>query len=290
MLRQAVLCSLAAATMLAAAGVSGCSSSWSPTVTGTQAVAAPFSATGTLAIETANGTVEVRQAPVASLEVDATIRAVSQERLAMTQVVVEPGPDQGVRISVHWPDGRRQGNEGCSLIVRTPGQSGLDVRTSNGRVTIAGLNGPATIRTSNGSVEVGSHDGPVNVDTSNGRIQAERIQGDVSLSSSNGRIEAVDVGGAVRADTSNGAIAVRLSPIGMGPLDLNTSNGSVRVEVGPTFAGVVDASTSNGHVTMVGAGEVVGEKSHRSGRFGTGGGRSVVRTSNGTVEVVRAGE
>jgi DUF4097 and DUF4098 domain-containing protein YvlB len=288
MTRRWVIRNLTAAVVLASVGMTGCVG-WQPLDTGTQSVTGASSPSGVLNIETSNGTVEVRRAEVSSIEVDATIRAAGKERLERTRVVVEPGNDGGARVFVQWPDGGRIGNEGCSLMVRTPGAGGVDVRTSNGRVVASGLSGPASIRTSNATVQVGPHIGPVRVDTSNGRIDAEHITGDVVLNSSNGRIETVDVGGAVRADTSNGSIVVRLSASGNGPVDLSTSNGSVRVEVGPAFAGVVDASTSNGAVTINGATDVSGSRTHVRGQYGAGECKSVVRTSNGSVEVVRAG-
>lgn len=276
----AALLTAAAVTMSGCAGLAA-------TDTGRQSLTAPASA-GQLHIRTANGSVEVRRADVAVIEIEATVRAIGQERVEQTRIVAEPAADGGTRVYVVWPDGQRRSNEGCSFVIRTPDADGVDIDTSNGRVTIVGLRGPARVDTSNGAIEVEDHTGGVFADTSNGRITLRKVQGDVVADSSNGAIEALDVAGKIQADTSNGRVSVRLAPGCHGPLDLDTSNGAVRVEVAAGFAGVFDARTSNGAVRVLGASSVDGGRASAKATFGAGGEESVIRTSNGSVEIVSA--
>lgn len=277
------------ATILAAATatLSGCAM-MPATDTGRQTLSAPASG-GLLHVRTDNGSVEVRRADSSVIEIEATVRAVGRDRVEQTRIVAEPGTDGGTRVYVVWPDGQRRSNEGCSFVIRTPDADGIDIDTSNGRVTIVGLRGQARVDTSNGAIEIQDHAGRVWADTSNGRISLRNVAGDVVADTSNGSIEALDVAGKIEADTSNGRVLVRLAAGCQGPLDVDTSNGSVRVEVAPGFAGVLDARTSNGSVRVLGASSVDGGRSSAMATFGAGGDRSVVRTSNGSVEIVSTG-
>lgn len=278
----------AMATLTLAAGMAGCSASCTPLDTGTQAIKAAAPSGGLLEVDTDNGSVSIARADVAELEIDATIRADGQDRLEATRIVAEPRPDGGVHVFVVWPDGKRRSNEGCSLQIRTPDAAGLDVDTSNGRITIAGLAGPARLDTSNGSISITDHRGDVFADTSNGRVEAHRIVGNVHADTSNGSIHLEAMAGEVVADTSNASITLVLADGAPGPFNLDTSNGSVRVTMPAGFGGTVDASTSNGSVRVTGARTLDSGRSWAKATFGEGGPRSVIRTSNGSVQVATA--
>lgn len=251
---------------------------------------------GVMDVRTQNGSVEIRRADVPEVVISATIKARTRERVEATRVVAEP-TGTGMSVRVEWPDGVRHGNEGCSLVIQTPGAGGVAVDTSNGSVTIAGLSGRAEVDTSNGAIAIADHTGDVHADTSNGAITLERVTGEVVVDTSNGRIRLVDVGGKVRADTSNGGIVLEQAAGNACPFELTSSNGSVTVIVSDAFAGEVDASTSNGGVRILGATMVNGSRHSATARFAcitpvegaatAAAGTSVVRTSNGSVDVRR---
>lgn len=280
-----------AGALVALSGIAGCSMSscsmdWQ-VESGQQSLTASATS-GLLDIATDNGAVEVVQAPVSVIEIEATVRARSTDRLNATHVKAEAGPEGGTRIFIEWPGGRREGNEGCSLIVRVPSSHGVKVDTSNGRVTLEGLSGPASVETSNGSVTITRHVGPATVRTSNGRIEVLDGGAELHLTTSNGAIRAERIDGPVVARTSNGSVQIALSSGAKGPVDISTSNGAIKLQVGPGFCGAVDADTSNGSATLVGASGVQSGKSSARGNYGSGDVPCRLRSSNGRIEVTRA--
>ena len=151
----------------------------------------------------------------------------------------------------------------------------LDVSTSNGQVTVRGVDGQtsveviATVRSRGDSLIAAAnraaqivvemtHSGNhivLSYDASAHPWGVRRYSGvdfevtlpttvDVEVGTSNGRIEVADVAGVLELVTSNGAIEVSNA---IGEVDASTSNGTIEVE---TFEGVLDLGTSNGRIEM----------------------------------------
>lgn len=135
------------------------------------------------------------------------------------------------------------------LDVRIPARFDVFVRTGDGDVTVAGVEGIVQLQTGDGDIALGSASGPeVMIRTGDGdvalgavssrRVQVQTGDGDVAL----GPIEAGDV--TVR--TGDGDIAIgELS----GALRASTGDGDVMVRLG-AFAGL-QISTGDGDVTIV---------------------------------------
>lgn len=241
-----------------------------------------------LNVQTKNGSVTITRGGD-EVNILATVRARTDERLAQTQVVVERDSDGLLRIYLKWPDDKRKGNEGCSFEITVPSASGVTVETANGSIKIEDMAGDANLETSNGRIEVRGHDGRVEVHTSNGRLILIQITGDVVARTSNGRIEAQQINGVLDARTSNRAIHAQLAPAAAGPVQLHTSNGSIRLEIGLAFGGQMAFKTSHGSISIPDAGDASYVKS--TGRneadlqFDRQGERSRVTTSNGNITV-----
>lgn len=220
-----------------------------------------------LLVETENGAVWVERAERADVAVDATITALNEARLEQVRLLLERRQDGALAVRVEWPGGERKGSEGATIRVRVPDAEGLEVRSSNGRVSVKGLHGAASVVTSNGAVLVEDHAGDVRVETSNGRVELR------------------DVGGA-DVNTSNGAVEVVLRDDASGPVKIATSNGSVRLAVGSAFKGIVRATTSNGSVAANCPRAITKDVDRASGsvQFGSGA-TSTVLTSNGSVRI-----
>jgi DUF4097 and DUF4098 domain-containing protein YvlB len=132
----------------------------------------------------------------------------------------------------------------------------------------------------------------VNVRTSNGAITVVGVEGVLGLETSNGAIEMTAAAGPsqVTARTSNGRIVLECAPAGTGgTYDLRTSNGAIRITL-PEDQGVeVDLSTSNGNITL-GSGQWLldgGQISSRSAKATRGDGALKIRavTSNGNIVI-----
>ena len=219
-----------------------------------------------LEVDTFNGAVRIERGGQEQIEISAKIRSTTQERLAATQVSVDYGSDNVVRIGVDWPIGMREKRESCSFVILVPQASGVDVETSNGRIEVMGMAGDAKVRTSNGRIEVKDHDGPVDAKTSNGRITVTDANGLVHARTSNGRITVTRPGGPVDVETSNGAITLTVPSDFGGVITCDTSNGSIKGDM-PTHATVIKSgkgymqadlgeghgaklNTSNGSITL----------------------------------------
>lgn len=260
--RHAAVALLASTTV---AGATGCETTQELFETDRSAVfmSQPGAA---LEVDTNNGAVRIEPGGQDQIEISAKIRSTSQERLAATQVAVDYGSDNVVRIGVDWPNGMREKRESCSFVILVPQASGVDVETSNGRIEVAGMAGLAKVRTSNGRIEVKDHEGPVDAKTSNGRVTVNGANGRVDVRTSNGRIEVARPGGPVDAQTSNGSITLIVPQDFGGVITCDTSNGSIKGDM-PTHATIVKSSkgymqadlgeghgaklnTSNGSITL----------------------------------------
>ena len=204
-----------------------------------------------LQVVTKNGSISMRESNVDQVEIKATIKAKSEERLAACEIFAERGGAGTLEVGVRWPGGKKHMREGCAFEFKVPsGIAGVTLNSSNGRVTSDGLAGDAVIRTSNGSIDIANHDGSVSLRTSNGKIGATGITGSVVAKSSNGSIE------------------VTLADSSPGPVNLETSNGSVKLKLGTGFTGTLKMDTSNGSIKFGGAsgGQVVrsGKKTRRN--------------------------
>jgi len=230
-------------------------------------VPATFATTGLLdlTVESSNGYITVQSADSAAMGIQpgdtgaVTVRAIlrsradtleqAQERVnAIVVEMVQEGnelllrynsADQSVDVSRY---------SGVSFEVTVPTQAVVRVRTSNGAITVRGIEGQFNLDTSNGAIDLTDLVGVVDADTSNGAIDVNGFAGELSLETSNGAIDIKDVETAVTARTSNGRIEFS-GILVAGSHSLRTSNGAINVEV-PTDANITfDASTSIGSIS-----------------------------------------
>lgn len=234
----------------------------------------PHVAGSGLKVTTRNGHISVKKSTGPDVQIIATLRMVSDERLHNTTISANRDGSGVLVIAATPPDGNWQSNEGCGFDVALPEAKGVTLKSSNGAVEISGLSGSAELESSNGSVTVSSHDGPVHAETSNGRIEVSAATGSVKCS------------------TSNGSVHVVLN--GPGPVNIDTSNGAITLAVGKAFVGSINARTSNGSISTPSAAPgypslVVQRegKNHAKVTLGSGP-ASELETSNGSVTIMLA--
>lgn len=241
-----------------------------------------------VSVVNANGSVSAEQDERADVRVEVRLFSPSTERLAFATVRAERQGDNALRVWVEWPGGQRRENEGSNIRVFLPDASGVDVRSSNGSVHVAGLSGHAEINTSNGSIVVQHHDGDLHAVTTNASIRAESVLGPSRLDTSNGSIVVADAGGPVEAETSNASASVQLDPSNPGPVRVRTSNGRVELDLGTAFTGRLKLGTSNGSIRVAGfdnARMVESRNDYVELTVGESAEVSAVKTSNGSVRV-----
>ena len=202
--------------------------------------------TGSISVTGSSGRGIVVQARVvASAESDADARALVKD----VSVTLEGG-----RLRTTGPTNQRRQSWWVSYRIDVPASFDLSLETSNGSVSVTGVNG---------------------------RIDAE---------TSNGSLRMTDIGGRVNARTDNGSVHVTLNGRrweGDG-LSVTTSNGSARLDLPDSYNARLIAGTNNGSMTLDVPVTVQGRISKNiDTTLGSGGATIEVRTSNGSLRVGR---
>lgn len=255
--------------LLVGPGLTGCGVN-TPRYTRVSSVTIDHVSGSALAVVNANGAVTAERHHLPQVRIEALLRSDVADRLGGTRLMAERVGDDALRIWIEWPDGQRRPNEGADLRIYLPDAEGVNIRSSNGALKLAGLGGEADLTTSNGSVTVAGHDGPVDLTTSNGSVRLNEIAGPVDMR------------------TSNGTVTIALTDENPGPVSARSSNGVITLSVGPAFSGVLRAVTSNGQVTVEGLTRAELRTLGRSDaemRIGDSDRPSVLETSNGPVRV-----
>lgn len=120
------------------------------------------------------------------------------------------------------------------ITIRAATLEGINVQTSNGKLSLVGFTCPATLQTSSGGIHVKGH------------------SGSIIMKSSNGALEATDINGPVIAETFTGLINVSLNATAQANVDLLTFNGMISLELPQTWQGSVQAVTDSGSIVIDG--------------------------------------
>lgn len=207
-------------------------------------------------VETFNGGIEFEAGADGNVEVRATRRGsgASQSEAATDLDNVEISMTQEgdtIHIVARRIDNRLDtGNSGASFELTVPAGSSLEVRTSNGHITVDDVVGGVFARTSNGRIEIRDGEGRIDASTSNGEIEIEANDAQVTTSTSNGRIEFTGTlaDGNHSFSTSNGAISIVLPANASFNIDAATSNGSVSSDFAVTVSGRLEEDELHGSV------------------------------------------
>ncbi|MEZ5354600.1 MAG: DUF4097 family beta strand repeat-containing protein [Bryobacteraceae bacterium] len=205
---------------------------------------------GRLTVENFNGAVEIEGWSQAYVEIDGEKYASTKENLDRIQVQVTPSADFIQVRTVRDTGASRWGNMGARYRIRVPARTRLDgIASSNGPITIAGVEEVARVRTSNGPVRISRSRGNADVDTSNGPVEIREFAGPANIHTSNGPVTVNGVTGRLDIVTSNGPVRAAVGDTDA-PVRLRTSNGPVTLDVEGGRLSDVTASTSNGPITV----------------------------------------
>jgi DUF4097 and DUF4098 domain-containing protein YvlB len=149
-------------------------------------------------------------------------------------------------------------NTWCSVnyVIRVPRSVVVTAHSSNGSITVAGIDGDLDVSTADGGVRVDGGVGQLRLHTSNGSVRGTGLRsGTVDASTGDGSIHLtfVTAPSAVTARSSNGNVTIDLpNTTDAYRLDTGTSNGSVTapIRTDPTSDHTISAHTSNGSITI----------------------------------------
>ena len=127
--------------------------------------------------------------------------------------------------------------------------------------------------------------------TTNGGVEVNGLTGDVDVSTTNGGIT-IATAGMAKARTTNGSLDVSIGTLrGTEDLDFRTTNGGITLRVPTGLNANLRAVTTNGGITSDFPITVQGTFGPRrlEGVIGSGGRQIVLQTTNGDVQLLRAG-
>lgn len=185
--------------------------------------------------------------------VRANARDSARARELVGQVQVQAG---GGRVYATGPENMRREGWSVSYRINVPRKNDLDLRASNGGITIVNVTGNMRFDTTNGGVRLQDIGGRVNGETRNGGLN-------VTLSGNRWDGEGLDV------ETSNGGVTLNLPENYNAELETRTVNGGLRIDFPITVQG-----------------ELTGRRGLTT-TLGSGGPLVRVRTTNGGVKISR---
>jgi len=171
-------------------------------------------------------------------------------------------------------DGPGGGDWTVFFIVRAPRGASLDLRTTNGPISLRGVNGNVTANAVNGPICARESSGTMNLETENGPVLLDGGSGTMKLSAQNGpvtvKLRGTSWDGTIEAHTQNGPASLRIpagfrsgvvvESDGHGPVSCRAAacrearrtwddedNRKIELGSGPT---VVRMSTVNGPVSV----------------------------------------
>lgn len=173
------------------------------------------------------------------------------------------------------------------LEVRVPRATRVSSSSTNGKISVEGLERSIRARSSNGSIAICDVNGDIDVTTANAKVACRCTQGRLHARSSNGKIEVGGHTGSIDASTSNGVIKATVDALGDAGVLLSTSNGRIVLELPDESDADIDIRVENGHIRNdLDLEETASAAEGRVlGRIGKGGIPIRLRTSNGTISL-----
>jgi len=168
--------------------------------------------------------------------VQASAATAAEARALAGQVQVQAG---GGRVYATGPDNTRREWWSVSYKINVPNKNDLDLRASNGGITILGVSGNMRFDTTNGGVKLQDVGGRVNGTTRNGGLN-------VTLSGNRWDGEGLDV------ETSNGGVTMTIPDGYNAELETRTVNGGLRIDFPITVQG--ELTSRRGISTTLGSG------------------------------------
>lgn len=192
--------------------------------------------TSDLVVDSVNGDITLIRRPVSNIEVRGTLwvdqaPAAEADKIAQASSLTSTdGKTIQIRPEVqsYGASSKRQPRMNMLITVPEDRRFNMQIRTSNGNITLNGVDAIDSIRleSGNGNLTVNDAIGNVKGGTLNGQIKLHRISGDVDVRTNRGDMQAGDIEGAVSLHTMVGDIQVARSE---GDITVDTQNGDMNV-------------------------------------------------------------
>jgi Putative adhesin len=183
--------------------------------------------------------------------------------------------------------------EQTRVTVESPVQLTLQARTSDGNVTLSGLQGDLSLTTGDGNVALDHVAGNLRIKSGDGQVKITDADGAIDAHTSDGNLSVDGLFHALALDTSDGTLdlSLREGTKLAGASTIQSSDGSVTIRVPQSFAADLNVRTSDGHVdcalplTMDHYQSGGGQGHELRGKLNGGGTPLTIRTSDGNVKI-----
>jgi hypothetical protein len=183
--------------------------------------------------------------------------------------------------------------EQTQVTVESPVQLTLQAKTSDGNVTVSGLQGDLRLTTGDGNVTLDHVSGNLRIQSGDGQVKITDAEGAIDAHTSDGNLSVEGLFHALALHTSDGTLDLNLREGTKlaGASTIQSSDGSVTVRVPQSFAADLDVHTSDGHVDCVLPLTIDhfqsggGEGHALRGKLNGGGTPLTIHTSDGNVKI-----
>ncbi len=182
--------------------------------------------------------------------------------------------------------------EQTRVTVESPTQLTLQARTSDGNVTLSGLQGDLGLTTGDGNVTLDHVSGNLHIKSGDGQVKVTNADGAIDAHTSDGNLSVDGLFHTLALHTSDGSLDLNLREGTKlaGPTTIQSSDGSVTIRVPQNFAADLNVHTSDGHVNcalpLVMDNYQSGGSGHElRGKLNGGGTPLTIKTSDGSVKI-----
>ncbi len=254
----------------------------------------PVTGKPTLSLETSDASVQFHSCGdchAIKIHIDVVGRKLSDYRLEEGQAgdavhfTFKELPHIGVHIVWH--------SERTTVTVETPAQLALQAKTSDGNVTLSGLQGDLNLTTGDGDLDLDHVSGDLRIQSGDGHVKITDATGSIDARTSDGTLTVDGLFHALTLHTSDGGLDLNLRE-GTKLTEASTiqsSDGSVTVRVPKDFAADLSVHSSDGHVdcslplTIDHYNSSGGEGHDVHGKVNGGGIPLTIHTSDGNVKI-----
>jgi hypothetical protein len=253
----------------------------------------PVSGKPTLTLETADAGVELHpcgDCHEIRIHIELVGRKMSDYRLEEGQsgdevhFLFKERPHMGDHIFWH--------KEQIRVTVESPVQLTLEARTSDGNVTVSGLQGDLSLTTGDGNVTLDHVSGNLRIKSGDGQVKITNADGAIDARTSDGNLSVDGLFHALALHTSDGALdlSLREGTKLEGISTIQSSDGSVTIRVPQNFAADLNVHTSDGRVDCTlpittDHYQSGGEGHELRGKLNGGGAPLTIHTSDGNVKI-----
>jgi hypothetical protein len=183
--------------------------------------------------------------------------------------------------------------EQTRVTVESPAQLTLQARTSDGNVTLSGLQGDLSLTTGDGNLTLDHVSGNLRIKSGDGQVNITNADGAIDAHTSDGNLIVDGLFHALALHTSDGTLdlSLREGTKLAGASTIQSSDGSVTIRVPRNFAADLNVHTSDGHVDCslpltMDHYQSGGEQGHElRGKLNGGGTPLTIHTSDGNVKI-----